>query len=49
MRHFLNALDYPGKDPDVVYSSDPLVIGSDSELYKKSESEPLTTIKQSGD
>jgi len=34
MRHFLNALDYPDKDPDVVYAPDPLVIGCESELYK---------------
>jgi len=35
MRHFLNSLDYPDKDPDVVYSPDPFVIGSESELYEK--------------
>jgi polyphosphate kinase 2 len=33
MRHFLNTLDYPNKDHDVVYPADPLIIGSESELY----------------
>jgi polyphosphate kinase 2 len=27
MRHFLNALDYPGKDLDVVQAPDPLIVG----------------------
>lgn len=35
MRHFLNALDYPDKDPDVVYPPDSLIIGTESEIYGK--------------
>jgi hypothetical protein len=33
MRHFLSALYYPNKDHDIVYPADPLIIGSESELY----------------
>ncbi|MCP4001638.1 MAG: polyphosphate kinase 2 [Gammaproteobacteria bacterium] len=35
MRNFLHALDYPDKDPGVVYAPDPLIIGSTSEIYDK--------------
>lgn len=35
IRHFLNGLDYPDKDTDVVYAPDPLIVGSESDLYKK--------------
>jgi polyphosphate kinase 2 len=38
MRHFLSELDYPNKDHDVVYSPDPLIIGSESQLYANKES-----------
>jgi len=27
MRHFLNSLEYPGKDPDLVQAPDPLIVG----------------------
>jgi polyphosphate kinase len=37
MRHFLNSLDYPGKDLDVVRRPDPLIAGSASEIYEKDE------------
>jgi polyphosphate kinase 2 len=33
MRQFLSALYYPNKDHDIVYPVDPLIIGSESELY----------------
>ncbi|MEH6443955.1 MAG: polyphosphate kinase 2 [Oceanospirillaceae bacterium] len=35
MRHFLSELDYPDKNHDAVYPADPLIIGSESELYGK--------------
>lgn len=38
MRHFLNNMDYPDKDADVVYAPDPLIVGSASDLYEKDES-----------
>ncbi len=28
MLHFLNSLDYPDKDPEVVHSADPLIVGN---------------------
>ncbi len=40
IRHFLSELDYPDKNHDVVYPADPLVIGTEEQLYgsKKSQS-----------
>ncbi len=35
MQHFLSALDYPDKDPDVVVGHDPLVIGSPRYLLRE--------------
>lgn len=37
MRHFLSQLDYEGKDPDVVYDADPLIVGKPDELFEKTE------------
>lgn len=37
MRHFLHHLDYPGKDHDVVYSPDPMVVGSAKDFREKDE------------
>ena len=34
IRHFLNELDYPDKNTDVVYQPDSLIVGPESELYK---------------
>jgi polyphosphate kinase len=35
IRHFLNKLDYPDKDPDVVTPPDPLIVGSPSQVLDK--------------
>lgn len=37
MRHFLNSLDYTGKDSDVVYNPDPLIAGTSKQIYEKDE------------
>jgi polyphosphate kinase len=37
MRHFLQDLDYPEKDLDVVSSPDPLIAGSAKDIYEKDE------------
>jgi len=37
IRHFLNFLDYPGKDPDVVQAPDPLIVGSAQNVIHKSD------------
>ena len=37
MRHFLNSLDYPGKDPDVVGTPDPLLVGHARHLMAHGE------------
>ncbi|MEL6688264.1 MAG: polyphosphate kinase 2 [Pseudomonadota bacterium] len=36
MMHFLNALDYPGKDPSVVGDPDPLIVASSSRVIQGS-------------
>jgi len=38
MRHFLNQLDYTGKDHDVVTQPDPRIAGSAETIYEKDES-----------
>jgi polyphosphate kinase 2 (PPK2 family) len=35
MQHFLNNLDYPEKDHDVVQPPDPLIVGSPSQVIRK--------------
>ena len=35
MQHFLSKLDYPDKNPDVVNGSDPLIVGSSSQVIEK--------------
>ena len=35
MQHFLSALDYPEKDPEVVTGADPLIVGSPSQVLSK--------------
>lgn len=37
MRHFLNELDYPGKDHDVVQPPDPLIVGSAKQIHENDE------------
>lgn len=37
LRHFLNHLDYPGKDHEVVGSPDPLIVGSPKDVYQGDE------------
>ncbi|MBR9970420.1 polyphosphate kinase 2 [Magnetospirillum sulfuroxidans] len=37
MLHFLNLLDYPGKDHSVVHQPDPLIVGKGSHVVQKSE------------
>jgi hypothetical protein len=37
MRHFLAALDYPGKDPSVALPPDPLIVGQASHVVRASE------------
>ncbi len=35
MQHFLSHLEYPGKDRDVVFEADPLIVGSPSQVIRK--------------
>jgi polyphosphate kinase 2 len=35
MQHFLSALDYPEKDKHVIHGSDPLIVGSSSQVIEK--------------
>jgi hypothetical protein len=35
MQHFLSALDYPDKDPEVVTGPDNLIVGSPSQVIRK--------------
>ena len=35
MQHFLSALDYPNKDPEVVVGADPLVVGSPAQVLRE--------------
>ena len=35
MQHFLDHLDYPGKDPHVVRGPDPLIVGTPSQVIEK--------------
>jgi len=37
MLHFLNSIDYPGKDHAVVHQPDPLIVGKGSHVVQKSE------------
>jgi hypothetical protein len=37
LRWVLSALDYPTKDPDVVGTPDPLLIGPPAQVYEQSE------------
>ena len=37
MRHFLNSLNYSGKDSDVVMQPDPLIAGTSEQIYEKDE------------
>jgi len=37
MRHFLDQLNYTGKDRDVVMSPDPLIAGTSKQIYEKDE------------
>lgn len=37
MRHFLNSLNYAGKDTDVVMQPDPLIAGTSQQIYEKDE------------
>jgi polyphosphate kinase 2 len=36
MRHFLSSLDYPGKDPEIACSPDPLIVGSADQVLSTS-------------
>jgi polyphosphate kinase 2 (PPK2 family) len=36
MMHFLNALDYPGKDPSIVHAPDPLIVGKSAHVLQGS-------------
>jgi polyphosphate kinase len=37
MRHFLSTLDYPGKDPEVALSPDPLIVGHAGHVIHRSD------------
>ncbi len=37
MKHFLNSLDYPGKDPEIVSAPDPLIVGRARHVLKHNE------------
>ncbi|KGF19571.1 polyphosphate kinase 2 [Pseudoglutamicibacter albus] len=37
IRHVLNTVDYPGKDPEVVYEPDPLIVGSADRVFEADE------------
>ena len=37
MRHFLNALDYPGKDHHIAHAPDPLIVATAQHVLHKSD------------
>ena len=37
MRHFLDSLDYPGKDPKIAAAPDPRIVGRADHVLQKSE------------
>jgi hypothetical protein len=37
MLHFLDSLDYPGKDPKVVHAPDPLIVGRAGQVIHKAD------------
>ncbi|KIC12964.1 polyphosphate kinase [Leisingera sp. ANG-M1] len=37
MRHFLSALDYPGKDPEIAQAPDPLIVGQAHHVIHQSD------------
>ncbi|WP_425045559.1 polyphosphate kinase 2 [Primorskyibacter sp. S87] len=37
MMHFLNSLDYPGKDPEIVSAPDPLIVGQAHHVIHRSD------------
>ncbi|MFU8776902.1 MAG: polyphosphate kinase 2 [Roseovarius sp.] len=37
MRHFLSALDYPGKDPKIAHAPDPLIVSTAQHVLHKSD------------
>ncbi|MFC2966757.1 polyphosphate kinase 2 [Acidimangrovimonas pyrenivorans] len=37
MKHFLNSLDYPGKDPEIATPPDPLIVGQAAHVIHSSE------------
>ena len=37
MRHFLDSIDYPGKDPEIAQPPDPLIVGQASHVVRRSD------------
>jgi hypothetical protein len=37
MRHFLNSLDYPGKDRHIAHAPDPLIVSTAQHVLHKSD------------
>jgi len=37
MLHFLNSLDYPGKDPKIAHAPDPLIVGRAEHVVHRSD------------
>jgi polyphosphate kinase 2 (PPK2 family) len=37
MRHFLDSIDYPGKDPSIAQPPDPLIVGQASHVVRRSQ------------
>ena len=44
MRHFLSTIDYPGKDPEVIGTPDPLIVGRASSVLGTSGHIPLSAM-----
>jgi len=49
MRHVLSAIDYEGKDPDVVGTPDPLIVGRASSVFEVGEHEAPAGQAEPGD
>jgi polyphosphate kinase 2 (PPK2 family) len=49
MRHVLSAIDYEGKDPDVVGTPDPLIVGRASSVFEVGEHEAPAGHAEPGD
>ncbi|MDM7255141.1 MAG: polyphosphate kinase 2, partial [Paracoccus sp. (in: a-proteobacteria)] len=49
MKHFLNSLDYPDKDPEIVTPYDPLIVGQASHVVSHSDHVLGVSLHPKGD